>query len=123
MADTFTRTVSRREIEFKPPTDAQSLMVGRLLRTSRTFIDGEDQDIAVVRGGVEKLSMILDILDSMVVHARDRDWLESRIVDGSLDMTELMGALNADQDSEPEPANRAQKRVAAKKATSRARKR
>lgn len=119
MADTFTRTISGRDVEFKPPTDAQALMVGRLLRTSRTFIDNEDQDIAVVRGGVEKLSMILDILDSMVIHASDRDWLESKIIDGSLDMAELMGALNADQ--EPPPANRAQKRVAAKKTTSRAR--
>jgi hypothetical protein len=115
----FTRTISGREIEFHRPTDAQILMVGRLLRVSRGFTDMKEDEVdrEQIQGGVERMSMILDIIDSMVVNPSDRDWLETGIINGKLDLEQLMGALNEEQ----EPANRAQRRATARKPTARAR--
>lgn len=120
MADqVFDREINGRTIQFKPPTDAQLLMIGRLLRTSRSFVNTETENLdkEQVQGGVERMSLILDIIDSMVVDPTDRDWLEARIIDGTLDMDNLMGALTA----ENEPTNRATKRATARKTAPRAR--
>lgn len=120
MADeTFSRTIAGREIQFHKPTDAQVLMIGRLLRTSRAFTGKKEGELdsEQVRGGVERMSMILDIVDSMVVDPADRDWLEARIIDGTLDLDELMGAFGEKED---EPTNRATKRATARKAPTRA---
>lgn len=119
MADTtFSRTIGGREILFKPPTDAQLLMVGRLTRTSRQFAEAKEEELDRVQitGGVEKMSMILDIIDSMVVSPVDRDWLEEQIINGSLDLQELVGALDGGE----EPAKPV-KKVTARKSTTRAR--
>lgn len=113
MEDTFTRTIGDREITFKPPTDAQFLVLGRLLRLTDKL--GEDE--VKLAGSVHQLSKILDIIDSMVVNPADRDWLEEQILAGTADLTAIMEVFKAEVE---EGQNRATKRTA-KKATGRAR--
>jgi hypothetical protein len=113
-AETFVRTIGEREIEFRPPTDAQMLVIGRMIKV----VEGIDEnDVTQVSGSVQKVSRVLDIIDYMVVDPADRDWLEDRIVAGELVMSQLTEVFDV------EPAtNRAGRRSVAKKTTSRARK-
>lgn len=113
--ETFIRTISGREVEFNAPTDAQYLVIARLMRVGGQLDRDDDPDQTKIKGTVEQLSKILDIIDSMVVYPADRDWLESKIIEGNLDMSELMSAF---QDKGEDAAlNRATKRAVAKKKT------
>jgi uncharacterized protein YacL len=112
--ETFVRTIGEREIEFRPPTDAQMLVIGRMMKVVQGI---DENDITQVTGSVQKVSRVLDIIDSMVVDPADRGWLEDQIVAGKLVMNQLTEVFDV------EPAtNRAGRRAAAKKTTSRARK-
>jgi len=62
------------------------------------------------------MSIILDVIDSMVVVESDRNWLEKQIVTGQLDLEELMGAFDVDE----QPAKPV-KKATARKSTARAR--
>lgn len=114
MTDTFTRTIGEREIEFKAPTDAQFLVLGRLLRMTEKM--GEDE--VKIAGSVHQMSKILDIIDSMIINDQDRVWLEEQILAGTADLGAIMSTFQAEVEQAP---NRATKRTA-KKATGRARK-
>lgn len=120
MADAvFSRTIGDREVQFRPPTDAQALVLGRLLRLA----EGAGEDEAKLAGTIHQLSKVLDILDSMVVNPGDRNWIEQRILDGDLDMSELMDAFRDEVEEAPNRATkRATKKTTAKKTTGRARK-
>ncbi len=121
-SDITERTIGGRIIQFRSPTDAQKLVLGRLMRfgnqlAAQYAADGEqgsddEQDPGVITGAVERLSKVLDIIDSMVVNPADRDWLEQSILDANLDIDELMDALAPPSSN----ANREQKRASAKKA-------
>lgn len=113
--ETFIRTISGREVEFNAPTDAQYLVIARLMRVGGQLDRDDDPDQTKIKGTVEQLSKILDIIDSMVVYPADRDWLESKIIEGNLDMSELMSAFQ--DKGEDAPPNRAAKRAVAKKKT------
>lgn len=116
VADTINqRTIAGREIQFRPPTDAQLLVVGRLMRTGRQFVESEPEnmDKVQIQGGVERMSIILDVIDSMIISPADRAYLEEQLVSGQLDLEELMAAF----DTEQEPTNRATKRAVARKST------
>lgn len=113
MADTFEREISGRTITFHLPTDAQILVIGRLLRIAET--NGEDE--AKLAGTVFQLSKVLDILDSMVVEAEDRDWLEQLILAGKVNMSELVNVLREDEGDTNRATRRATKKAAVKKTT------
>lgn len=115
MTETFPRTIGGREILFRPPTQAQLLIVGRLVRTSRQFVDTDDKEMdrVQIQGGVEKMSMILDVIDSMVINPADRDFLEQQMIAGKLDLGELMEAFDTGED-EGEPAKPVKKAVVRK---------
>lgn len=118
MADTFLRTINERDIEFQIPTDAQFLVLGRLLRV----VEGISEDEGVATSTVHQLSKILDILDYMVVKDEDRNFLENQILTGEVDLTSLMDVFREVATEDP-PPNRTARRSAAKKAPTRARKR
>lgn len=116
------RTFAGRTIQLKAPTDLQMLQVGRLLRTGRHLIDAEDgqePDQATIRVSIEKFSIVLDIIDSMIVNPADVAFLEERITAGKLDLVELMDTFK--DDGEDEQPRKPVKKVAARKATNRAR--
>lgn len=113
--ETFIRTISGREVEFNVPTDAQYLVIARLMRVGGQLDRDDDPDQMKIKGTVEQLSKILDIIDSMVVYPADRDWLESKIIEGNLNMSELMSAFQ--DEGGDAPPNRATKRAVAKKTT------
>ncbi len=115
----FPRTIGGREIWFKPPTDAQVLMMSRMQRIGRQIsshenIDpGDEQARKQLFDGVDRLSKILDIVDSMVISPTDRDFLEDGIVKGTIGLPDLVSAIRG---PEQEEGNRAQKRAAVRKA-------
>lgn len=114
MTETFTRPISGRDIEFRLPSDAQLLVLGRLLRLTERM--GEDE--GKIAGSVHQLSKVLDIIDSMIINEEDRSWVEDRILEGTLDLSAIMEVFRAEAE---ETGNRATKRAAKKTGTARAR--
>lgn len=109
-------TVNDREISFKAPTDGQILVLSRLMRGAKQ-IDTDDPE--QINLGLTEMSKILDIIDAMIEDPIDRDWVEEQMIKGTLDLNALLEGF---QDAVNGEGNRATKR-AAKKTTSRARKR
>jgi cadmium resistance protein CadD (predicted permease) len=110
--------VNDREITFLPPTDAQVLVLSRILRSGKQ-LNPEDQE--QVSLGLEQMSKILDIIDAMIESALDRDFLEQEMIRGTLDLEALMSGFQQAV-AEKEDANRATSRAAKKATSSRARK-
>lgn len=103
-----------RNVEFRPPTDAQTLVVHRILARAQQEMDESGSDV-VGRGTIAQIAKIMDVLDSMVVAPVDREFLEQKILDRTLDFQELLTAFNeASADSDDKPVA---KKAPAKKAT------
>lgn len=124
MTDSFIRNVGEREIEFRPPSDGQLLILARMLRKMEGLAENWDDDDpeapAKIRISITNASKLLDVIDSMVVKEADRDWLEQQILARELDLADLMSTLQPENTTVP---NRAAKRVtkrAVKKAPGRA---
>jgi hypothetical protein len=116
MSGTVTVTLAGRDVKFQPPTDAQFMVVHRILdRAQKQAEDSGENRVDMKMVG--QVAKILDVLDSMVVEAADRDFLEEAILDRRVDFKDLFDAFStATKNGDPE-AKPAAKRAPAKKAT------
>lgn len=94
MAETFTVKLAGRDVELKPPTYAQYLAVTRIMERLRRAINGEGED-SLNQSHVIQASKILDVIDSMVVSDKDRDFLEEAILSGKVDFDAMLAAFEA----------------------------
>jgi hypothetical protein len=116
MSGTVTVSLAGRDVRFQPPTDAQFMVVHRILDRARKQAEDSGEDRVDMKT-IGQVAKILDVLDSMVVETADRDFLEEAILDRRIDFQELFDAFSkATKDGDPE-AKPAVKRAPAKKAT------
>lgn len=92
MGETIMVPLAGREIEFQPPTDAQFLVVHRILGRTKRAMD-ESTDERANSAVMTDIAKILDVLDSMVVDPKEREFLERKIIDRTLDFKELLDAF------------------------------
>lgn len=114
MSGTVTVTLAGRDVEFRPPTDAQMLVVHRILARAQQQMDESGSD-RVPQETIGQIAKIMDVLDSMVAVPADRQFLESKILDRTVDFQELFDAFRvASNEPDDSPVT---KKVPAKKAT------
>lgn len=114
MSGTITVLLAGRNVEFRPPTDAQFMVVHRILDRVKQQMDESGSDV-LTGAAVGQIAKIMDVLDSMVVAPTDRSFLENKILDRTVDFSELFNAFQtAAEQAEDKPVA---KKAPAKKAT------
>lgn len=88
--ETFNRTFAGREIAFKTPGLGQVLMLQRITQRSLKQADEDD------RGQIMTDAIIksLELVDKLVVHQEDRQFLEDGMLEGTIDFRDLLTVLS-----------------------------
>lgn len=128
--NTFTLTLAGREILFNKTSPGQVTVMQRYIERIRAQMDGVD-DAAMGELFTKINRVMLDVVDTRFAKEEDRDWVEQQMMQGKLEISELLEVLRngaphtprpADDDTPPTPAKRpgrktpAAKKAAAKKA-------
>ena len=121
--EAITAVIAGRTLTLRRPTAAQTLLLHRAVRATRSTFDAfeatqdEASRINLASKGLVAAGGILDVLERLVVSGDDRDWLSEQILEGTIDLNDLLviiRALNTDDEEE------APKKTVAKKAARRA---
>jgi len=91
--------VGGRSIVVRRVTDAQRILLMRLVRNIGDLKEG--QDTTAREKAMKNVAKILDIIDSTVVQESDWDHLEKLIITRKLDMKELVGVVTAFDEEQP----------------------
>ena len=94
MSGNITVTLAGRDVEFRPPTDAQFMVVHRILAKAEQSMNESGEDV-VGQPMIRQVAKILDVLDSMVVDPVNREFLESKILDRTIDFQDLFDAFKS----------------------------
>lgn len=105
-----------RNVEFRPPTDAQFMVVHRILDRVKQQMDDTGSD-ALSGSAIGQVAKIMDVLDSMVVTPADRNFLEQKILDRTVDFSELFNAFQTAAEQIADEDKPVAKKAPAKKAT------
>jgi hypothetical protein len=88
-----------RQIVVTTLNETQLMLIAREAgRLSRGNLEGRDAMMSVAR--------IMDLLEKTVVQPEDRQWLTDQMVEGNLELKDLMPALTAFSEETPAPVVR-----------------
>jgi hypothetical protein len=83
-----------REVEMRKPTDGALVVLARITRSlPNSKIENDTVSDAARDKLVRNLGTIGNIVDSMIVKADDRDWLEEAMVDGTVPVEEIFDSI------------------------------
>lgn len=121
--EAITAVIAGRTLTLRQPTAAQTLLLHRATRATRSTFDAfeasqdEGSRNNLASKGLVAAGGILDVLERLVVSGDDRDWLSEQILEGTVDLNDLLviiQALNTEPDEpEKKPTKKAARRAAA----------
>lgn len=119
----ITTQLAGRTLNLRRPTSAQLILLHRATRATRTVYDamqGSKDDEArteLASKGLMSAGGILDVIERLVIAGDDRDWLTEQILEGTLDLNDLLVIIRAvsaddEEDETPAPVKKAAKKAA-----------
>ena len=124
-ADTFTYTLAGREILFFKATQAQLLMMQRIVqRIQRQMHAAQDHPEIVSDLIVQLHNFAFEAVESRFADPADLTFVEQEVLRGNISQEQIFGILSngnahnnaPDDDADPAPAKRAGRKAPAKKA-------
>jgi hypothetical protein len=92
-AETFMASLAGREIEVREVSPGQLMMLQRFRMRAQALLDGADPDPHNM-AMVDVLNKSLMVVDSLIVHQEDREFIEEAMLTGKLDHLALLALLS-----------------------------
>ncbi len=118
---TPTAVLAGRTLTLRSPTSGQLLLLHRAYRATLGAYDALEasenaqDDAELINRGMASAAGVLDVIERLIVGAADREWVIDQLLEGAIDLNDLLVIVRAvSVEEESAPKKTAARRAAAK---------